>query len=91
MKNKSKKSEYYAFVGAIPSDWSEVDAMGPFRTIKEAEEEIKKDAVSFVDNCEEPMKIGDNDEILYPYTIVKAIKKIKPIIKVSARIDFKEE
>jgi hypothetical protein len=91
MKNKSKKSEYYALVGATPSDWSEVDAMGPFRTIKEAEEEIKKDAVSFVDNCEEPMKIGENDEILCPYVIVKVIKKIKPIVEVFARIDFKEE
>jgi len=64
-------------------------ARGPLKSVAEAEELLRKEAMELFQNCNEPENIGEDLNWAHPVLIVEEKKKIQQVPVVKFKIKLK--
>lgn len=86
----NNKEQYVVMAVDSDDDFMIINADNPVTSIKKARELIQKDIDEFVQTEGEEFELGEHDDILMNYHILKVVEKYKPTLKVTAKTTLRE-
>lgn len=86
----NNKEQYVVMAVGSDNDFIIVNAEEPVTSIKKAKELIQKNIDEFVQSEGEEFELGEHDDILMNYHILKVVEKYKPTLKVTAKTTLRK-